>query len=567
LLEMDWKRQKRAARRLCRFLALALVVWLVNRSYQDFLTGLQEQGHPIELKEVREILPDAHSLSLDENDPSALTALDQAGKELGRLTQTSPPGDSSLGFSGSTNLLVAWDEDARVSSVSIRSSGDTLDHVAAIKETPRFFQQFMGKSKEELARGDEVEAVSGATLTSLAIADALSLRFGGTKKTGRFPKSIEPKEATVYFPACSQLRPSHTHPYLMDVLDKEGKLLGLVGRTSPHADQIIGYQGPIDTLLAVDRNGTLVGLKVRSSFENEPYSEYPDEDAYFASLFQGRSISQLADMNLTTEEVEGVSGATMTSMAMAEGIVQTADAWERERAQALAEQNKPLVTWNARDFGSLAVILLAGIVAFTRAGRHKGVRLAHQVLLVGYLGLVNGHVLSQALFFGWAQSGASWERAPVLALLTVAALLTPMATGKAFYCHQLCPHGAAQQWVRKLRKLPVRPPAKLNRILESLPFVLLALVVFLAFTTSAHTVAPLEPFDAYVWQVAGTATIAIAVVGLAASAFVPMAYCRYGCPTGAMLKLFEFRRNENGWSRRDYLTFAFLGLALLLYNL
>ena len=36
-------------------------------------------------------------------------------------------------------------------------------------------------------------------------------------------------------------------------------------------------------------------------------------------------------MNLTEEEVEGVSGATMTSMAMAEGIVKTAASWEQRK--------------------------------------------------------------------------------------------------------------------------------------------------------------------------------------------------------------------------------------------
>lgn len=563
---MDANRLKRTGRRLCRFLALALIVWLVNRSYQDFLRKLDERGgQPIDLREARQVLPATHSLAPDEDDPATLRALDEAGGELGRLTQTSPKGDASLGFSGSTNLLVVRDENERVSSVTIRSSGDTFDHVEAVKEDPDFFPQFTGKTVEELARAEEVEAVSGATLTSLAIADALALRFGGTKKAGRFPQAIEPEEVTPYFPTCVRLRPSHTHPSLLDALDGAGALLGQVGRTSPHADQVIGYQGPVDVLLALDLNGSLLAMKLRNSFENKPYSEYPDDDAYFASLFQGRSVAQLADVNLTEEEVEGVSGATMTSMAMAEGIVKAAGAWERERARALAERNKPLLTWNARDYGSLAVILLAGFVGFSRAGKRKGVRLVHQVLLVGYLGLVNGHVLSQALFFGWAQSGAPWERAPVLALLSLAALLVPMTTGKAFYCHQLCPHGAAQQWARKLRKRPLRPPAKLNRILEGVPFVLLGLVVFLAFTTSAHVVTPLEPFDAYVWQVAGAATITIAVVGLVASAFVPMAYCRYGCPTGAMLKLFEFRRNDNGWNRRDHLSFAFLGLALLLY--
>ncbi|MEL0118910.1 MAG: 4Fe-4S binding protein, partial [Opitutae bacterium] len=121
--------------------------------------------------------------------------------------------------------------------------------------------------------------------------------------------------------------------------------------------------------------------------------------------------------------------------------------------------------------------------------------------------------LSQGLFFGWAQNGVPWERAPILALLSLAALLVPMATGKAIYCHQLCPHGAAQQWMRKVRKQPFQISSKLNRLLECIPYLLLVLVVFLAFQTSAHTLNILEPFDAYVWQVAGGVTITIALLG------------------------------------------------------
>ena len=135
-----------------------------------------------------------------------------------------------------------------------------------------------------------------------------------------------------------------------------------------------------------------------------------------------------------------------------------------------------------------------------------------------YLGLVNGDILSQSLFAGWAPNGVPWERAPILALLTLAALLVPMATGKAFYCHQLCPHGAAQQWMGKLRKSSFRLPVKLGKLLETIPFALLLFVVFLAFAGSAHTAAILEPFDAYVWEVAGGVTLAIALISLVASA-------------------------------------------------
>ena len=551
-------------RHFSRFICLVIIVGLIHQSHQDFLTDLKEKGQPIPLNEVKEILPSAYSLGPDTDNPSTLQALDQNENLLGRVTQTSPEGDSAIGFSGPTNVMVIWDQDQKVSSVSIRSSGDTVDHVDAIIEEPAFFVQFTGMSRKELAQSNKIEAVSGATLTSLAIVDAISLRFGGEKQASRFPNPIQIEEVQEHIPAASQLIPSATHPSLLEILDINGTKLGQTGRSSPYADQIIGYQGPVDSLLVFDINGSLTGMKIRSSFENEPYADYPNDDTYFASLFTGRSISQLADMNLTEEEVEGVSGATMTSMAMAEGIVKTATSWQKEKLLN-QEVKKSFINWKARDYGSLAVILLAGFVAFNKRGKTKFFRVSLQVLLVCYLGLVNGDILSQALFAGWAQSGIPWERAPILALLSLAALLVPMATGKSFYCHQLCPHGAAQQWMRKLKKKPLRLPKKIDKALQFLPAGLLAMVVFLAFTGSTHTVAILEPFDAYVWEVAGGITIAIALISLVASAFVPMAYCRYGCPTGAVLKLFEFKKGGDGWNKRDYLSFALLGLALLLY--
>lgn len=554
----------RRFRHLFRFIALATIVGLIHKSHQEFLSKLNDKGQPIELSDVQKVLPQAAALNSKDDNPSVVHAYDEQEKRIGLITQTSPQGDSAIGFSGSTNLMVIWDEEDQVSSVSIRTSGDTVDHVDAILEKPDFFKQFEGKTREDLAELGNIEAVSGATLTSMAIVDAIALRFGGEKKVGRFPNPIQLEEVIKYFKTASELVPSTTHPSLVEVHDNNGTVLGKVGRTSPYSDQIIGYQGPVDTLLAFDQNSSLQGMRIRSSFENQPYADYPNDDAYFESLFTGKTIAELADMNLTEEEVEGVSGATMTSIAMAEGIVKTAGDWDRESV-SVKDSAKPLIYWKARDYGSLGVILFAGFVAFTRRGKTKFFRITLQILLVCYLGLVNGDILSQALFAGWAQNGIPWQRAPILALLSLAALIIPMATGKSFYCHQLCPHGAAQQWMRKLKKKPIHIPRALDNILKCVPVALLFFVVFLAFSSSTHTVAILEPFDAYVWEVAGAITIAIALISLLVSAFVPMAYCRYGCPTGAMLKLFEFGKNDQGWTRRDYLSFGLLGLALILY--
>lgn len=553
----------RRFRHLCRFIALATIVGLIHKSHQEFLVRLKAKGQPIELLDVQKVLPQAVTLNSDKDNP-LVNAYNEQEKRIGLITQTSPEGDSAIGFSGPTNLMIIWNVEDRVSSVSIRSSGDTVDHVDAILEKPDFFEQFEGKTREEIGGLREIEAVSGATLTSMAIADAIALRFGGEKKIGRFPNPIKVEEVKEYLTGAARINASPTHPSLLEIYDLNDSKIGLTGRSSPHTDQIIGYQGPVDSLLVFDVNGSLVGMKIRSSFENQPYADYPNDDAYFESLFTGRSIPQLADMNLTEEEVEGVSGATMTSMAMAQGIVKTAGDWHQESLGTM-NATKPVVYWKARDYGSLGVILFAGFVAFTRRGKTKFCRITLQILLVCYLGLVNGDILSQALFAGWAQSGVPWQRAPILALLSLAALIVPMATGKSFYCHQLCPHGAAQQWMRKLRKKPIQVSKGFDRILKLAPIGLLFLVVFLAFSSSAHTVAILEPFDAYVWEVAGAITIAIALISLLVSAFVPMVYCRYGCPTGAMLKLFEFGKNDQGWTRRDYLSIGLLGLALILY--
>ena len=206
---------------------------LIHQSHREFLLELKEKGQPIGLEEVRQILPATSSLVASSDKQSELLAADPEGKPLGTVTQTSPAGDSAIGFSGSTNLLVVWDKDQKVYSVSIRSSGDTIDHVDAILEKPAFFEQFVGKTREELAQSKNLEAVSGATLTSLAIMDAISLRFGGEKKASRFPNPIQLHEITDYFPTASELIPSATHPSLLDVYDATKTKLGLIGRSSP----------------------------------------------------------------------------------------------------------------------------------------------------------------------------------------------------------------------------------------------------------------------------------------------------------------------------------------------
>jgi polyferredoxin len=94
---------------------------------------------------------------------------------------------------------------------------------------------------------------------------------------------------------------------------------------------------------------------------------------------------------------------------------------------------------------------------------------------------------------------------------------------------------------------------------------LLAWCVIVGMTTLGYSLVDIEPFDAYVFRIAGWATISIAIVGLIASRFIPMAYCRYGCPTGAVLQFLRFNADSHRWTIRDTTALALLTLTATLY--
>ena len=207
------------------------------------------------------------------------------------------------------------------------------------------------------------------------------------------------------------------------------------------------------------------------------------------------------------------------------------------KAELAPEVEREVTGVRGRDVGTALVVVFGLLMAFTKLRGVRWLRVAFQLVLIGYLGLVNGDLLSQALLVGWAQNGLAWRFAPGLLLLVAAALLVPLVARKNVYCHQLCPHGAAQQLLKKAlpKRWRIGVPARLALVLRAVPFLLVLFVIVVGVTQLTFNLVAIEPFDAYLFRVAGWATITIAVVGLVASMFVPMAYCRYGCPTGAVL--------------------------------
>jgi hypothetical protein len=370
-------------------------------------------------------------------------------------------------------------------------------------------------------------------------------------------------EAKAFFPSASKLEPDPSERQGLYVADASGRQLGYVLRTSPISDKIVGYSGPTDTLIAMDADMRVIGVRIRKSADTPDHVKSVATDDYFLKTWDKKTWDQVAGTDPRAAGIEGVSGASLTSMGMANAI--------RERFAAskkiAADRASPGVHVRAHDVALIAVIAVAMLFTFSSHLRGRTwFRRAFQVVLIGYVGFWNGQILAQSLMAGWASAGPDvpWRTAPALALLLAAALVVPWTSRRALYCSQICPHGAAQELLGRITKRKAHVPRGVDRGLRWLPPMLVLLVLFVTVSTVPFDLAGIEPFDAYLLR--NSASIAIAIIGLVAAVFVPMAYCKYGCPTGAVL---NFVRAHGGkaekFGQRDLVAGILLGAVTSFY--
>lgn len=345
------------------------------------------------------------------------------------------------------------------------------------------------------------------------------------------------------------------------VLDRDKSQIGYVLQTAPVSDTIIGYRGWTNTLVAFSPDMHVLGVRIRSSQDTAEHVSDVKSDRHFLKTWNGKSWDEVARRLPDEAGIEGVSGASMTSLALAEGIVR------RLRAANAAAAQPPIpFRVNAHDIG-LAVIVALGTVLMFLGARGRGrLRRGFQILVMIYIGILFGDLLSQSLIVGWAEHGAPWQTVPGLLLLLAAAILVPWTTGKPLYCQQLCPHGHAQELIARYapKRWRIALPKGFAAGMRWLPPLTLAYILAIVLLVLPHDLASVEPFVAWTIRNAGWASIAIAVLGLGAACFVPMAYCHYGCPTGALLNFIRHHGRADRFGRREI---AALLLVLLAWGL
>lgn len=302
------------------------------------------------------------------------------------------------------------------------------------------------------------------------------------------------------------------------------------------AKDVQGYGGPVPLKIHIDKDGRLTAI------EAEPNAESPsffDRAKELFSRWQGKTIDEAM-----AEDVDAVSGATFSSKAIIRNV-QRGLAYAKQHgladggngAQEESAERTVATGWTLGSIVALIAVLLGAVVPLFTNNRR--LHLVQLVVNVVVLGLWTGTFVSYTLFLRLFAGGVSLSAIGTLAaplLMLIVALLYPLAGRSGHYCAHVCPFGSAQELAGKLSRRKLRITPRVLRVLTALRNLLWGVLMALLLTGTCSAWVDYELFTAFIYSSASVWVIVLAVLFLVLSVWVPRPYCRFVCPTGALMK-------------------------------
>ena len=318
-----------------------------------------------------------------------------------------------------------------------------------------------------------------------------------------------------------------------------------VVNTKPLAKDVQGYGGPVPLKIHI-KDGRVAAV------EAEPNAESPDffnRAKELLNHWQNKSVDEAL-----AEEVDAVSGATFSSRAIIANM-QRGLAYAKQHGQwgedgsvgALGTSASPIeggsagaLETSAPPIVALIVVLLGAVVPlFYNNRRLHLVQLAVNVVV---LGLWTGTFVSYTLFLRIFAGGVSLSAIGAFAaplLMLIVALIYPLAGRSGHYCANICPFGSAQELAGKLSRRKLRITPRVLKLLSVLRNLLWGVLMALLLTGTCTAWIDYELFTAFLYSSASVWVTVLAALFLVLSVWVPRPYCRFVCPTGALIKSVE----------------------------
>ncbi len=305
------------------------------------------------------------------------------------------------------------------------------------------------------------------------------------------------------------------------------------------AKDVQGYGGPVPLKIHIDKDGRLTAIEAEPNAESPSFFDHAKE---LFSRWQGKTIDEAM-----AEDVDAVSGATFSSKAIIRNV-QRGLAYAKQHgladggkgAQEESVERTVATGWTLGSIVALIAVLLGAVVPLFTNNRR--LHLVQLVVNVVVLGLWTGTFVSYTLFLRLFAGGVSLSAIGTLAaplLMLIVALLYPLAGRSGHYCAHVCPFGSAQELAGKLSRRKLRITPRVLHVLTALRNLLWGVLMALLLTGTCSAWVDYELFTAFIYSSASVWMIVLAVLFLVLSVWVPRPYCRFVCPTGALVKSVE----------------------------
>ncbi len=319
--------------------------------------------------------------------------------------------------------------------------------------------------------------------------------------------------------------------------------VGIVVISSDLAPEVQGFGGHVPVAVALDMEGRIVEVRVLPGQETPGYREkiYAPE---FAAQFRGKRYSDPLSLG---RGVDAITGATVTSSAVADGVRLTAQRAAEQVLGLSAPAAGPAqrARFNSWHLTVPAFFILAGIGEWFGVRRLRPFVLAASILCLGF-GLKAFFSLSHILDIASGNVPPPATQA-LWYLLTVLALGSALLAGR-LYCAWICPFGAITEFLGRLFRSPLEISTPWDRRLRRVKYGLLLILPLIYVIWRNASVREVEPFsDTFTlgflaagsdaaWPIAWLIFLGVA------SLFVFRFFCRYLCPAGAAMAFFARHR-------------------------
>ncbi|HUT29217.1 MAG TPA: 4Fe-4S binding protein [Sedimentisphaerales bacterium] len=324
---------------------------------------------------------------------------------------------------------------------------------------------------------------------------------------------------------------------------------GYVFSSEDLAPDVRGFAGKINLGIHVDAAGELINFHIIRSNETPAYMDLLTQ---WQDGLKGRNLFRPAPF----AGVHTVSGATVSSEAIIVSFEQSAQKFAEQVLGRALQAGPHQRTHRAAYVPDTGAIYLMLALVFTLIVIYRGGFWSRLAVLV--FNLVAGGIILNAQYSTEQIATVLSLHAPAVklsgaCLLALAAPLLVMVFGN-IYCGYLCPFGAAQELLgyiipRRFKQPIARDRMRQARFIKYIVLFLVIIVFFLSRSRTTLAADPLisifnmrfsilarRPFGGYDLQ---PALLWITGMALLGSIFYSRFWCRYLCPVGALLSLFN----------------------------